>query len=91
MAYVRCIHCAREVRPRQHLIACDVCGFWQHRTCRTGISLLAYRDAVNNKGKIGFTCRPCREMNQIPVNTYVTDHDKEDSVNPPFLELSVSV
>ena len=33
-----CLECGRTVRPRQEAIQCEICSFWQHRTCKTGIT-----------------------------------------------------
>ena len=37
-----CIYCARPVAGRHHVIACDVCGEWQHRKCQTDMILQVY-------------------------------------------------
>lgn len=31
-----CLACATVVTARMHAIACDGCGRWQHRKCKSG-------------------------------------------------------
>ena len=38
-----CIACHSTVHTRQEALKCNVSGFWQHRTCGTGIFRDTYR------------------------------------------------
>ena len=43
MDFYLCLHCEREVRPRQEAIQCEQCEGWQHRTCHTGMCFFHLR------------------------------------------------
>ncbi len=57
-----CKHCLELVRPRQEGIQCEVCDYWQHRTCQTGISREEYRDAVRSGNGLDWRCEDCLNM-----------------------------
>ncbi|KAK3083417.1 hypothetical protein FSP39_022105 [Pinctada imbricata] len=65
-----CAHCTRPVTDDQHAILCDVCQLWQHRTCKTGISLAVYLEAVEFDYDIPFVCKRCIQLpatNPVPT------------------------
>ncbi|XP_053388883.1 uncharacterized protein LOC128551944 [Mercenaria mercenaria] len=80
-----CIVCSSEVRPRQHAVACDKCAKWQHRTCNTGITAAAYRQAVRQGDDIPSICKMC--VSQSPQLS-VSD-ESENELEPTILERSV--
>jgi predicted RNA-binding Zn-ribbon protein involved in translation (DUF1610 family) len=57
-----CIWCKQPVRARQQGLLCDCCERWQHRTCNSGISLIAYRTAVRCGEDIDWRCEDCRNL-----------------------------
>ena len=57
-----CIWCKQPVRARQQGLLCDCCKRWQHRTCNSGISLIAYRTAVRCGEDIDWRCEDCRNL-----------------------------
>ena len=57
---INCIVCKEPVRPRQQGLQCDGCFRWNHRVCNTGISLEAYRAAVNEGAEIEWQCEFCQ-------------------------------
>ena len=57
---INCIICKEPVRPRQQGLQCDSCFRWNHRVCNTGISLEAYRAAVNEGAEIEWQCEFCQ-------------------------------
>ena len=58
-----CLECGQTVRPRQEAIQCEECSFWQHRTCKTGITRLCYQRAVRGEEEIVWKCASCLEIN----------------------------
>lgn len=66
-----CIVCGKEVRRRQHAIACDVCSKWQHRVCGTNISQADYRRLVRGEIDIDWVCQDC--TNPVGNSTTIED------------------
>lgn len=67
MEIAYCIACGKEVRARQHAIACDTCELWQHRVCGTRISLQDYRKMVRGELEIDWVCERCTVPAGQPV------------------------
>ncbi|KAL5010187.1 hypothetical protein ScPMuIL_012492 [Solemya velum] len=77
-----CIVCNKEVRPRQHVLTCDICYHCQHRTCGTRISIEDYRNAVSSGGDLHFVCGPClhQKLNATATEEFM---EMESSFDPP--------
>ncbi|KAK6188817.1 hypothetical protein SNE40_004916 [Patella caerulea] len=72
-----CIFCSATVRPRQEGIQCQLCGLWQHRTCKTGISQATYRRAVKGLEEITWKCVPCLNAYPAVAEVFLSDDDME--------------
>ena len=59
MAARQCIQCVQSISGRQQAVQCSGCERWQHRTCGTGISQDAYREAVRLDTPLVWTCASC--------------------------------
>jgi len=66
-----CTACHSTVRTRQEALKCEFCGFWQHRTCGTGISRDTYRRAVRLGEDIPWVCDGCQTQSvDIPMVSF---------------------
>ena len=64
-----CLECGQTVRPRQEAIQCENCSFWQHRTCKTGITRHCYQRAVRGEEEIVWKCASCLEMMNFELHS----------------------
>ena len=65
-----CVYCQKDIRPKQHVLQCSSCFNWQHRICKTEISLEQYRNAQKLKQKIEWKCEQCLSMDnafELPI------------------------
>lgn len=59
MASMQCIQCDKDISKRQQSLQCTGCARWQHRTCGTGVSQDAYRQALREDKSVVWTCSTC--------------------------------
>ncbi|KAK8391781.1 hypothetical protein O3P69_017425 [Scylla paramamosain] len=78
-----CITCQRKVRPKQQALQCDGCEQWQHRTCHTGISQEEYRQAVQSKIDIQWTCTGCGDVSAVSTTTSLTQPETPATICSP--------
>ena len=64
-----CLECGQTVRSRQEAIQCENCSFWQHRTCKTGITRNCYQRAVRGGEEIVWKCASCLERMNLELHS----------------------
>ncbi|XP_068697846.1 uncharacterized protein [Montipora foliosa] len=69
----KCISCNRTVTARQEAIQCDGCLKWNHRTCNTGITQQAYREAVRAGADISWCCLPCHAGSPVAESSRISE------------------
>ena len=62
MAARQCIECMKDISSRQQGLQCDGCSKWQHRTCNSGVSQDAYRQAIRLGTPLCWTCASCQPI-----------------------------
>ena len=63
--------CSKTAKPRQDALQSNQCGKWQHRTCLTGITRVAYWQLERKENELSnWKCNICMKVSSLSYNVY---------------------